>query len=224
MSPRVSVVIAAHNGAPFLGQAIESVLRQSYPCFELFVIDNGSTDNTGEVAKRHPEVRYVFSDQADAALARNLGVSLSSGEYIAFLDQDDDWIDDKLAKQVGFLESHPEYGACIGYQQMYLEKGMEKPHWLKQVFLDKPQLAYLPSALLVRRSTFLQTDRFNPSFPLASDVAWFFKAHHLKIPIGVIEEVIVHRRIHGDNMSNHYLALQKQILGAIKDSLRERRQ
>lgn len=223
MTSLVSVIIPAHNGENYLKEAIESILKQSYPHYEILVLDNGSKDQTGHIAKSFSEVNYSYLETADAAMARHQGVLRSQGEYVTFLDQDDTWTPNKLANQVQFLDSHPEYGAVIGYQKMYLQPGIIKPHWLKQLFLEKPQLAYLPSALMVRRSTFLKTHNFNTAFPLASDVAWFFKAHHLKIPIGILQEVVVHRRIHGDNMSNQHIALQKEILSVIKHSLQERR-
>jgi hypothetical protein len=81
----------------------------------------------------------------------------------------------------------------------------------------------LPSALLVRRSTFELTDHFDTAFSVASDVAWFFKATHSGILIGAIDEVLVNRRIHDDNTSNKCAMLQKQILEVIKASLQERR-
>ena len=224
MTPLVSVIIPTHNGEQYLAEAIESILKQSYPNYEILVLDNGSRDQTERIAKSFPQVSYSYSEIPSAAAARSHGVSLARGEYISFLDQDDVWAPHKLSKQVEFLQSNPQYGAVIGLQQMYLQPGNSKPHWLKQIFLEQPQIAYLPSALMVHRTTFSKTENFNTALPLASDVAWFFKAYHLGIPIGILEEVVVHRRIHSDNMSNKHTALQKEILSAIKNSLRERRQ
>lgn len=223
MNPLVSIIIPTHNGQQYLASAIESILMQSYTNYEILVIDNGSTDATGDIARSFPQVQYLYSEIADLAAARRCGVTLAHGEYIAFLDQDDLWTPDKLLKQVQFLETHPDYGAVIGLQQMYLEPGHAKPHWLKQLFLEKPQYAYLPSALLVRRSTFSITDNFNTAFSLASDVAWFLKAQHKGIQIGILDEVVVLRRIHDHNMSNKHISLQKEILSALKHSLEERR-
>jgi len=219
----VSVIIPAYNGQDYLADAIRSVLAQTYPHYEIIVIDNGSTDQTAQIAQSFPEVRYYHSAFADTSIARNLGLSLAQGDYIAFLDQDDTWTVDKLEKQVRFLSQNREFGAVIGHQQMYLEAGHTKPHWLKAEFLQKPQLAYLPSALLIRKETLAITNHFDTTFSLASDVAWFLKAKHTGVQIEILNDVVVQRRIHGDNTSNKYQALQKEILGALQASLKQRR-
>lgn len=222
-APLVSAIIPAYNGENYLKEAIESILSQTYANYEIWVINNGSTDRTEEICQSYPQVNYRYSDKADTALARNQGLALARGEYIAYLDQDDTWEREKLMKQVRFLEEGKEYGAVIGWQKMYLEKGHVKPHWLKQDFLDKPQIAYLPSALMVRKRTFSTTDFFDIRLPFASDIAWFLKAKHSGIKIGILNEVVVHRRIHSDNASNKCALVQKEILMALKYSLSERR-
>src|SRR5215204_1671374 len=88
-SPLVSVVIPCYKQAHFLGEAIESVLAQSYPNFEIIVVDDGSPDNTSEVAASYPRVRLVRQENQGLSAARNSGLSRSEGEYVVFLDADD---------------------------------------------------------------------------------------------------------------------------------------
>src|SRR5215210_2105808 len=88
-TPLVSVIIPCYNQAHFLGEAIESVLGQSYPNFEIVVVDDGSPDDTAEVAARYPEVRYICQDNQGLSAARNTGLGQSEGEYVVFLDADD---------------------------------------------------------------------------------------------------------------------------------------
>lgn len=221
--PLVSVIVPAQNGEAYIAEAIQSILSQDYPKIEILVVNNGSNDRTEEIVCSFPQVRYRELEVGDTALARNEGIAFAQGDYIAFLDQDDTWVSNKLRDQVQFLETHREYGAVIGLQNIYLEPGHEKPHWLKSSFLDSPQEGYLPSALMIRRSVLEATRGFDSNFSMASDVAWFLKAKHAGILIGSLDTVVVHRRIHGDNTSNRYLELQKQILRAIKSSLNERR-
>ena len=99
----VTVILPTHNGEKYLAEAIQSVLNQDYPHFELWVIDNGSTDCTEKVARSFPSVHYRYSKLANVALARNQGASLASGDYIAFLDADDMWPPQKLEIQVYLL-------------------------------------------------------------------------------------------------------------------------
>lgn len=217
----VSVIIAAHNGEAYLGEAIESVLRQTYPDVELWVIDNGSTDQTPQIARSFPQVHYRSSSIANVALARNQGALASQGEYIAFLDQDDTWAPQKLEQQVAFLTANPSYGAVIGLQHIYLEPGCSKPHWLKQEFLEQPQHGYLPSALMLRRAAFF--DLFDPTLTLTSDADWFFKAYDAGIEVGELPEVLLHRRIHEENNSSKCEALQKELLLILKRSMARKR-
>lgn len=223
MQPLVSVIIPAHNGELYLREAIESVLGQTYTHHELWVIDNASSDHTKKIIADYPKANYFYTDIANTALARHTGVCLSRGDYIAFLDQDDCWVREKLKKQIDFLESHSAMGAVIGWQQLFLQSGCEKPHWLKKEWLGKPQMGYLPSALMVRRDTFNVVNNFDVQFALASDVAWFFKAKQCGVKIGVLDEVVVNRRIHGQNTSTCYSALHREILKIIHATLMENR-
>ena len=106
--PLVSAVIPAYNTERYLRRAIESVLAQSYRPFECIVVDDGSTDRTGEIARSFGErVRYHLQQNAGASAARNTGIQLARGEYIAFLDADDYWLDTKLEHQMRVLAAHP---------------------------------------------------------------------------------------------------------------------
>src|SRR2546422_3447261 len=110
--PSVSVVIPVYNGERYLADAIQSVLDQTYQNFEVIVVDDGSTDGSAEVAQRFGEaIRYVHQANGGACKARNTGIAVARGVYLAFLDHDDLWLPDKLAAQVAYLDSHPEVGA-----------------------------------------------------------------------------------------------------------------
>lgn len=105
----VSVVIPAFNSAKYIGEAIQSVLDQSQLPSEIVVVDDGSTDNTREVAQKYP-VKYIHQGNAGPSAARNTGISNSNGEFVAFLDADDLWIPHKLAIQLKAFKEHPEAG------------------------------------------------------------------------------------------------------------------
>src|SRR5918997_500688 len=104
----VSVVIPCYNQAHFLGEAIESVLSQTYPHFEVVVVDDGSTDNTQEVAARYPGVRYIRQENQGLAGARNAGIRRSNGSFLVFLDADDRLLPRALEAGLKALKEHPE--------------------------------------------------------------------------------------------------------------------
>jgi glycosyltransferase involved in cell wall biosynthesis len=111
----VSVVIATRNHAAWLGDAIASVRAQTYTDWELVVVDDGSTDATRDVALRHAgdrRVRYVHQAHAERSAARNRGIAETLAPLVAFLDADDRWLPEKLAKQVAALATEPAAGLC----------------------------------------------------------------------------------------------------------------
>jgi glycosyltransferase involved in cell wall biosynthesis len=117
-TPRVSVIIPTFNSAALVVEAIESVLAQSYPAFEVIVVDDGSVDNTrSRLAEfKHP-VRYVRKENGGVSSARNRGLEEASGDLIAFLDADDVWHPDKLRRQVEVMNRRPELG-LLGTETM----------------------------------------------------------------------------------------------------------
>lgn len=111
----VSVIIPCYNQARFLGEAIESVLKQSYPHFEVVVVDDGSTDNTSEVASRYPGVRCIRQKNLGLAGARNTGIRRSRGSYLVFLDSDDRLLPSALEVGLKHLKAHPECAFVSGH-------------------------------------------------------------------------------------------------------------
>src|SRR5215813_4962542 len=103
MSPTVSVIIPTYNRWPMVGEAIESVLAQSYRSWELIVVDDGSTDGSSERLTLYgSNMRYVSRQRSGVAAARNHGIATATGQYVAFLDSDDLWMPRKLEIQTAF--------------------------------------------------------------------------------------------------------------------------
>ena len=101
----VSVIIPVYNRAAYIGRAIESVLEQTYRDFEIIVVDDGSTDNTKEALKPYDDkIRYIYQENQGASGARNAGIKIAEGKYIAFLDSDDIWLPEKLEKQMELFQ------------------------------------------------------------------------------------------------------------------------
>jgi glycosyltransferase involved in cell wall biosynthesis len=114
---RVSVVITSHNYGCFLGGAIESVLRQTYEGTELIVVDDGSTDETGEVAARYPGILYLRQENRGPGAAKNRGLQAASGEFVIFLDADDELFPDAVDSFVRCLHKRPDCAFAYGHYQ-----------------------------------------------------------------------------------------------------------
>lgn len=111
--PFISVVITCYNHGRYLGQAIESVIRQTYVNREVIVVDDGSTDNTAEVARRY-DVRYHYKENAGLSAARNTGMELCKGNHVLFLDADDLLMPETLEISIGLLMEHPDWAFVSG--------------------------------------------------------------------------------------------------------------
>lgn len=126
--PLVSVITPTYNRAKFIGQAVQSVLNQTYGNFEHLIVDDGSTDNTGEVLKpflSDERVRYFHQQNQGQSVARNLGIRHARGELVCFIDSDDIWVAHKLTGQVRLMDEHPEVGIIHGDEIMIDEAGQE---------------------------------------------------------------------------------------------------
>ena len=111
MAGLVTVVIPAYNSKDLIGTALDSVLRQTYTPVETIVVDDGSTDGTGDwVRAQYPAIRVVRIPNQGPSSARNQGIHLATGKYVAFLDADDEWHSGKLEAQMSVMERYPEIG------------------------------------------------------------------------------------------------------------------
>lgn len=126
--PLVSVITPTYNRADFIGEAVESVLSQTYPNFEFLIVDDGSEDNTAAVLEPYladRRVKLFRQDNQGQSIARNLALAEATGEFICFLDSDNYWPLDKLEKQVRVFEQHPDTDVLYGDNVIINELGQE---------------------------------------------------------------------------------------------------
>ena len=119
----VSIIMPTYNCAPYIADAVKSVIAQTYPCWELYIIDDCSSDNTADIVKdfvsKYSNIHYECLEQnGGPAAARNRGLESAKGEYIAFLDSDDLWLPSKLEKQIAFMEENHCDFCCSAYDIM----------------------------------------------------------------------------------------------------------
>lgn len=156
--PKVSVIMCCYNSERFLRPAIDSVLNQTFPDFELLVWNDGSTDATEEIVLSYtdPRVRYFRGENRGAGIARAEAAKHAVGEYIAVLDSDDISLPERLELEVAFLDSHPDY-VLVGGQAERID---ENDRYIGQSLLPcsdralKRRLTFFTSSVLFRRSAY----------------------------------------------------------------------
>lgn len=226
--PTISVIIPVYNGAAFLRAAIDSVLSQTCPPAELIVVDDGSTDDSAHlVADLVPPstTRLTLAGQPNLgpAAARNHGLSVATGELVAFLDADDLWLPQKLELQVGYLAAHDECAGVVAHMATFLEPGAAWPSGRNRAYYDLCPPAYNFSTLLIRGAVFDQVGWLDPSLRTGEDSDWFFRARDAGINLGVVPEVLLRRRFHSSNLSSSSAANSQQMLDIIRASVSRRR-
>ena len=215
----VSVVIPVFNGELYLRAALESIFEQDHQPYEVIVVNDGSTDKTTEIINDFKDVIYVRQCNKGVAVARNKGLDLARGEFIAFLDQDDVWTPNKLAVQVQYFLDHPEVQYTLTHQQFFVEPGAEIPTWFRKELLSEPHPGFVPSTLMARRNVFEKIGRFETQYSHASDSDWFFRASQAQLPMAVIPEVLLKRRIHRENESSKAKIALGELRRVVKRSI-----
>lgn len=201
-SPLVSVIIPVYNYDRYLGEAVESVLGQTYQHLEVIVVDDGSTDQSGEVARSFAGrgVRYCQQVHAGIGPARNKGVELAQGDFLAFLDADDRWPLEKIERQLLAFENDPALEMVFG-QALQLQNGPEWESGVNDKRLDIAGMVpgMVPGTMLVKRDAFLRVGKFLGDWKMGEFIDWYARAVELKIRSLVLPELLLWRRIHDSN-------------------------
>ena len=222
--PLVSVIIPVYNGGRHLRAALDSVFAQTYREFEVIVVDDGSGDDSGAIAQSFPEVRYIHQTNQGVAAARNHGLEAARGEFFAFLDQDDLWTPDKLKVQIEYLLSHPEVGYTLTQQKYFLDPGVTTlPPWFRKELFDSVHTGWVLGTLVVRRATFEQVGNFATGYSAANDSDWFFRAKAAEIPMAVMSDLLLLKRIHEANDSGRAKDILAELRKVVKSSLNRQR-
>lgn len=220
----ISVIIAVRNGERFLREAIESVLGGTLQPDEIVVVDGNSTDQTPLIARSYPEVRYVMQNGTGIPAAYNQGIRESRHALVAFLSCDDLWEPTKLERQEAYLREHPEVDFCVAKVRHFLTPGSEIPSGFRPELLEEDRVAYIMETLLARRRAFDKVGMFDESFEVAEDVDWFARAQDEQaVSSGVVDEVLVRKRVHEDNASLNAEANNALLLRALRASIERKR-
>lgn len=230
--PAVSVVIPAYNAASYIEETLDSVLAQTYRDFETIVIDDGSTDNTGEVISQYGDaVRYIRKENGGSASARNRGIREARGRYIAFLDADDLWIPEKLERLHELFEKDPALAWAYS-DALFVEAETDKALYRASQIRARPQGDVLqplmlgnfmpPSMIVVKRNVLEEVGGFDESELRRISEDWELCMRiAARYPIRYLDEPLVHIRKHSENKTgtmNLEHALQSR-LTTIKEAV-----
>jgi len=204
----ISVIIPCYNQAHFLGEAIKSVLNQTYKIYEIIVIDDGSNDNSSVVASTYPNVKVIRSKNQGVAEARNKGLGVSKGKYVVFLDADDRLLPEALEINLKFLKKHPESAFSTGSIRYIDSYGnpMPTPNQLcfaKDHYKEMLRLCFIggcPGRILFRRDIFDFIGGFNSYTSPAEDYDMYLRVTR-SFPIYCHETVVTEYRQHESNAS-----------------------
>ena len=225
---KISVIIPTFNRAHTLVRALESVLAQRYPAFEVIVVDDASRDNTAQILAAYPDVQSMkLAQNCGVSAARNAGIERAKGEWIALLDSDDAWMQDKLARQVEMARQTPdtlifhtdEIWIRNGKRVNPMNKHAKPDGWVYEASLALCCIS--PSSVLMHRSVFEQCGVFDERLPACEDYDLWLRVFS-RYPVKLIDELLVIKYGgHVDQLSRKYWGMDRfrvQALAGILDA------
>jgi glycosyltransferase involved in cell wall biosynthesis len=224
-SKLISVVIPVYNCERYLSEAIESVQRQSYKPIEIIVVDDGSADRSGEIAKRFgSSITYVLQLHRGIAAARNAGINMSKGAFLAFLDADDLWTENKVMLQMDILIGNPAIDCVFGHVRQFLSPDIS-PETRRKVKIPREVMpGYVPSTALIRRESFFRVGFFGENWHVGEFIDWYLIAREQGMEDVMLKEIVLRRRIHDGNTGIRQSADKTDYVRILKSSLDRRRQ
>jgi glycosyltransferase involved in cell wall biosynthesis len=221
-NPLVSIIVPVYNGEPFIGEAIDSVLAQTYRPIEIIVVDDGSQDSTAKIVQSYSQVIYIHQKNSGHGVAKNTGIQHSKGEYLAFLDSDDLWDAQKTEIQLDYLLKNPDTDYVICNMKNFLQPGWSPPTNIGDFHSEDEVAGYIPSALLIRRNILNKVGYFNSNMRRANDTDWHFRAKDKGARMANVNKLLLYRRIHESNLSHHRgieSRAVKELLQAVRNSV-----
>lgn len=222
--PLVSVIIPVFNGEQYLREAVESVIVQTYRPLEIIVVDDGSTDNSAGVAKSFAsKVRYVYQEHGGVAAALNRGIELSRGSFLAFIDADDLWKEDKLIRQQSVFDNNPDVDIVFGQAKQFYSSELDEDQKKRVRIPAEIMPGIFKGSMLIKRESFFRVGAFETKWKLGDFIDWYLRATEKGLKGIVLDEVVVLRRIHANNMGIRNRESRSEFVRILKAALDRRR-
>jgi glycosyltransferase involved in cell wall biosynthesis len=222
---RSSVIIPCYNAEAYLQSALESIFAQRRVPAEVILVDDGSTDGSAAIATRFgSSIRYHFQPHAGEGSARNHGLRLATGDYIAFLDADDLWPDTAFAALLRALEANCAFDLVYGFVEQFISPELDEAARAGLHCPAGAEAARLCGSTLFRRRAFDQVGGFDVSFKLGTAVDWIARFEERGLVAGQVGEVVLRRRLHKTNVGIVEKGNRSDYLRILRASLDRRRQ
>ena len=223
--PLISVMIGVYNAERYLAEAIESVFAQSYQPLELIVVDDGSDDGSGDVARRYGDaLTYARQKNAGNGSARNHAVRLASGQLFAFLDADDRFVPGKLERQFAALDTDPTLDVVFGHVREFISPELtDAQRATVRPPAPQPLPWPAPNLMLIRRESFARVGPFSERVKVGVTVDWYARAVEAGLRSAMLPEVVLERRLHLTNNGLRERDSRQQYLHVLKAALDRRR-
>jgi glycosyltransferase involved in cell wall biosynthesis len=224
--PLISCIVPVYNGERYLAEALDSILAQTYRPLEILVVDDGSTDRTPEVIAGYGSaVRTLHQPNAGPAAARNRGITVASGAFLAFLDADDRWHPAKLERQMARFAARPELDySVVQVRNFWVHELDQEQRRFHNHRRSTALPGYVCQTLLARRDVFERVGPFGLEWRHADHTDWFLRAAERGALGELLREVLVFRRLHPSSLSRRLkLDSQDEYLTLLKGVLDRRR-
>ena len=224
----ISVVIPTFNRLSYLERAIKSVLNQTINVNEIIIVDDGSDDGTSEFIRfKYPELKYIFQSNRGVSAARNVGIANAKSNWVAFLDSDDEWLNNKLKEQVTQLELNPEINFCHS-NELWIRNGNE----IKQknshkkfgglIFdkcLDKCRIS--PSTVICSRSLLVKLKGFDEDFFMCEDYDLWLRVTSRNPVLYIDKPLITKYGGHHDQLSKNSEGIEKYHIKSLEKLIKQ---
>jgi len=221
---KISVIIPTHNRETTIERALQSVLNQTFQAHEIIVVDDASTDETSEILSRYDSQIKIIRNERNRGVSysRNAGIQIADGDWMAFLDSDDEWAPGKLEQQQAFHEAHPDLliSQCDeiwirnGVRVNPMSKHAKRGGWIFEACV--PLCIVSPSAVIIHQRIFEDIGVFDTNFPACEDYdLWLRISPHYEI--GLLEDRLVTRYGgHDDQLSRKYWGMDRFRISAME--------